>query len=318
MTETTQTIFERHEVRKTKRQKADFRAYVAGVARKEGYVVREEKGTFGAINLVIGDPTTARVTYTAHYDTCARLPFPNFITPKHFILYLLYQILIVLVVFASAWILEAGVKHTAAALGATSGIAYLAGRLTYVAVLLVECYLIIAGPANPHTANDNTSGVTTVVDLLCAMPSHLRGNVAFILFDMEEAGLIGSSNYASRHKEAMRDKLLINFDCVSDGDTLLFAVRKGAASYMPLLISSFPANEDFRVEVVTKGVFYPSDQVGFPCGVGSAAFRRTAGGILYMNRIHTAKDTVYEEKNVAYLVAGSIRVSEGLALPEQE
>jgi hypothetical protein len=47
-----------------------------------------EKASFGGRNIVIGNPDTAKVLYTAHYDTCARLPFPNFITPKNIFIYL--------------------------------------------------------------------------------------------------------------------------------------------------------------------------------------------------------------------------------------
>ena len=62
-----------------------------------GYDFKVEKGAFGARNIVIGDPEAAKVLYTAHYDTCARMPFPNFITPKCLPIYLLYQILLTVV-----------------------------------------------------------------------------------------------------------------------------------------------------------------------------------------------------------------------------
>ncbi len=313
MTETTKTVFETHEVRKTKRQKAAFRAYATEVATREGYAVHEEKGAFGAVNLVIGDPTRARVTYTAHYDTCARLPFPNFITPKHIWIYLAYQVLLVIGILGLAVVLEVGTGHTLTLLGVSWEITRLVGRLVYAGTLFAELFVIMAGPANPHTANDNTSGVTTVLELLCAMPEELRGEVAFILFDLEEMGLFGSSGYAGQHKAAMKDKLLINFDCVSDGDTILFAVRKGAVDATPALTEAFPAEGRIKVDIATKGVFYPSDQAQFPRGVGVAALKTSKGGILYMNRIHTKEDTVYDEGNIAYLVEGSIRLARGLS-----
>ena len=93
MTETTKEIFEKYQVRKTKKQKASFIEYVKQIAENYEYDFKVEKGSFGARNIVIGNPDTAKVLYTAHYDTCARLPFPNFITPKSFLIYLLYQVL---------------------------------------------------------------------------------------------------------------------------------------------------------------------------------------------------------------------------------
>ena len=92
MTETTQTIFEKHQIRKSRKQKTAFIDYVQSTAAKLGYESRTEKGYLGARNIVVGNPDTAKVVYTAHYDTCAVMPFPNFITPKCIWLFLLYQI----------------------------------------------------------------------------------------------------------------------------------------------------------------------------------------------------------------------------------
>ncbi len=310
MTETTKTVFETYEVRKTKRQKAAFRAYAREIAEREGYDCHEEKSSLGAVNLVVGNPETARVTYTAHYDTCARMPFPNFITPKNIVIYLLYQILLAVVILAVAEIGSTAVEHTLRLAGVAPWNVIMIGYWTYMGLLIVELVLMLAGPANPHTANDNTSGVTAVLDLMAAMPAEMRGDVAFILFDLEEAGMIGSSAYYARHKAAMKGKLLINFDCVSDGDTILFAVRKGARQHIPALQSAFPDEGKFHVEILSKGVFYPSDQMQFPAGVGVAALKKTRRGLLYMNRIHTKKDTAYDEANIAYLVEGAVRLAQ--------
>ena len=77
-------------VRKTGKQKAAFRAAVQVYAESLGYVCREEKGSFGSRNLVIGEPETANFLLTAHYDTCAVLPVPNLITPCNFFLFFLF------------------------------------------------------------------------------------------------------------------------------------------------------------------------------------------------------------------------------------
>ena len=119
--------------------------------------------------------------------------------------------------------------------------------------------------------------------------------------------MFGSSAYYSKHKKAMKNKLLINFDCVSDGDYILLAVRKKAKNFVPLLEDSFVSNGFFTVEVATKGVFYPSDQMQFPCGVGVAALKKK-GKVLYLDKIHTKKDTVYNEENIEFLVNGSLKL----------
>ena len=52
-----------------------------------------------------------------------------------------------------------------------------------------------------------------------------------------------------------------------------------------------------------KFVYYPSDQKSFKKNVGVAAFKKSKLG-LYMDKIHTPKDTVMDERNIEALVFG--------------
>ncbi len=310
MTPTTKTVFDRFEIRKTKQQKTAFISYVEDVAEEAGYAHRVE-GKRSVRNIIIGNPDTAHVVYTAHYDTCAWMPFPNFITPKNFFLYLLYQLMLVAIIGGISIGVGLGVSSLLAVFSLPGEISRTIGYWTGLAVYFGILILMMAGPANKHTANDNTSGVTTLLDLMHAMPDDLRGQVAFVFFDLEEAGLVGSSLFAKTHKSAMRDKLLINFDCVSDGSHMLFVLKKKMAQYVPLMEEAFPPTETIDAMVATHGVFYPSDQKNFPLGVGVASLKKTKrGNLLYMDRIHTARDTVYQDENIAYLVEGSVRLAE--------
>ena len=300
MTETTKEIFEKYQIRKNKKQKSAFIEYVKHLATDQGYAVHVEKRMFGARNIVVGDPSRAKVVYTAHYDTCPVLPFPNFITPKCIALYLLYQVGIIFGIFAAV---EIGVGVLTLNLG--TDFTFWATEIAYFGLL----FLLLAGPANKHTANDNTSGVTLLIDIMCDLPENERDSVAFVFFDLEEMGLFGSMSFARKHKREMKDKLLLNFDCVSDGENMLFALRKNAKKYRTAIETAFEAKDGFRVDVADKGVFYPSDQMQFPCGVGVAALRSTKGGLLYMNRIHTRRDVIYREENVAFLKNGAIELT---------
>lgn len=312
VTETTQTVLETYQIRKSRKQKTAFIDYVQATATELGYNSHTEKGYLGARNIVVGNPDTAKVIYTAHYDTCAVMPFPNFITPKCIWIYLLYQILITVVLLAAPTLIVAGVYGLGVLLGAEAG--WLADEVAFFSwyfLLLLEMYLLMAGPANRHTANDNTSGVTTLLDTMAALPSELRGEVAFIFFDLEEMGLFGSAGFASKHKKVTQNTLLINFDCVSDGKNILFVLRKSAARYTDAIRAAFPSTETHTVEVVSRGVFYPSDQANFFRGVGVAALKGK-GRLLYMDRIHTKRDTVYMEENIAYLTEGAVRLAGSL------
>lgn len=305
MTETTKEIFEKYQIRKNKKQKSAFIEYVKHLSTDQGYTVHVEKGMFGARNIVVGDPSRAKVVYTAHYDTCPVLPFPNFITPKCIALYLLYQVGIIFGIFATVAIGVGVLAVLVEALNLGTDFTFWATEIAYFGLL----FLLLAGPANKHTANDNTSGVTLLIDIMCDLPENERDSVAFVFFDLEEMGLFGSMSFARKHKREMKNKLLLNFDCVSDGENMLFALRKNAKKYRTAIETTFEAKDGFRVDVADKGVFYPSDQMQFPCGVGVAALRSTKGGLLYMNRIHTRRDVIYREENIAFLKNGAIELT---------
>lgn len=309
MTESTKVIFEKYQVRKSKRQRTAFIDYVKQIAEAEGYAVTVEKGSLGTRNIVIGDADSAKLLYTAHYDTCARLPFPNFITPKNFSIYLAYQLLIVLVFFALAFAVAFGAGLLLAVLRVPEDTAYGIIRVLPQLACFGLIALMFCGPANRNTANDNTSGVTAVLDIMQALPREERGKVAFVLFDLEEAGLIGSTDFASKHKNIKKNTLVINFDCVSDGETMLFALKKTTRKYAELLKAAFVSTPEVTVDIANKA-FYPSDNGSFRGGIGVAALKKSKRfGVLYMDRIHTKKDTVYREENIRFLTDGAIKLA---------
>jgi hypothetical protein len=57
---------------------------------------------------------------------------------------------------------------------------------------------------------------------------------------------------------------------------------------------------------------YPSDQAGFPVGVGVAAMKKKRFVGLYIDRIHTIRDTVMRQENIRYLTEGTLRLLEQL------
>ncbi len=306
-------IFDHYQVRKTKAQKTAFIEYIKGLSYRMGYSCQiEEKKSNGTRNIVIGNPDTADIVYTAHYDTCARLPFSNFITPKNFLIYFVYQIIISLVIVAIPYILSIALGFIAMLLfpSQIDLIPSLSGLFAYI-IIIAFMLLLMVDPANKNTANDNTSGVITLIGIMASLPVEKRDRVAFVFFDLEETGLIGSATFFRKHKKAMKNKLLINFDCVSDGNNILFALKRKARKFAPLFERAYESDPKFKVEVASKGVFYPSDQRHFNLGVGVAALKKSKlMNILYMDKIHTKNDTVFQEENIKFLVLGSIKLAE--------
>ena len=312
MTVTTEEIFKNHQIRKTADQRKSFRSYLSHTAESYGYKVKCEKCQRGAVNVVVGEPSIAKVIYSAHYDTCAVMPLPNFITPKCFPIYLAYQLILTTIMFFIPFlIMFVGAPHVLEHTGSRP--IYTITLLGGYALLWVILYLAMNGPANKHTANDNTSGVTLLLDIMRDLPEEYKDSVAFIFFDLEEKGLIGSRCYKMMHKDIARTKPLINFDCVSDGSNILFAIKKNAVSIAPKLEEAFKPTEKYSVDIATKGVFYPSDQRNFDLGIGVAALKKAKCGVLYMDKIHTARDTVYDEENIEYLKNGAIELAKMLA-----
>lgn len=305
MTELSQTILERWQVRKTKAQKAAFAEFLC--SRIPGLRV-EEGGFPKSRNLVLGDVSSARLILTAHYDTCARLPFPNFITPKNIPVFLAYNLLIALpflLVLFGVWALLLWLTD----------FFFLSFLAAWAAMMGSMFYVMMGGPANPHTANDNTSGVITLCEIWAALPEERRKDVCFVFFDHEENGLLGSSHFARLHKnEGLKDTPVLNFDCVSDGDHILLVLSRAARRRCEeALAAAFPSTpEKTVVRERASRALYPSDQANFPVSIAAAALKKNRLVGLYMDRIHTKRDTVFDEANIAFLTAGTLRLLERL------
>lgn len=294
-------------VRKSKKQKAQFREAVRSYTAGLGYEMQVEKGSFGSQNVILGSPERAEYLITAHYDTCAHLPIPNLITPCNPLLFVLYQLFLVLLLCIPVFM--ASFVVTLLTQNASFGV--LAGYLA----LFLELWLMLCGPANKHNANDNTSGVITVLETAASLPPEQRERVCFVLFDLEEAGLIGSASYRKKHRKAVKGQLMLNLDCVGEGNEILLfpskALKKDAAA-LKRLKQFCPPEGEKTVTVRGRGfAVYPSDQRGFRRGVGIAALRRSKWAGLYLGRIHTNRDTILDETNVKLLRDYLLRLVSG-------
>jgi tRNA-binding EMAP/Myf-like protein len=298
MQEISKEIFEKYQVRKTRAQKTEFIEYI----KQKFPDAKVEEGGFGKNrNIVIGDVASAKTVFTAHYDTCARLPFPNFITPKNFILYLLYGILIAIPFIALMAVIEGVLIY----LSVDFLISYFLSLIIGFGTMI---YVMMLGKPNPNTANDNTSGVLMLCELMAALTDEEKAKCAFVFFDNEENGLLGSAFFAKLHKKEMRDKLLVNLDCVGEGDNIMFVLSGSAKEYREKLAACFPATEKKKVLFESNlTAFYPSDQMNFKKTVAVAALKKKPVIGYYMDKIHTVKDTVCEEENLTFLCNGFVK-----------
>ena len=300
-------------VRKTKDQKQAFRNAVQIYAERLGYPVTVESGQFGSRNLVIGVPEGASYLVSAHYDTCARLPIPNLIV-FHPLLIVLYQCLFSCVMVLPSFLVGLGTMVVSIFYAFSSGfdtdsvtqIGTWSFLGVFIPLMVLTLFMLYCGPANKHNANDNTSGVVTLLEIARTMPENQRHKVCFVLFDLEEKGLLGSRDYRKAHKEQTDRQFILNLDCVGDGDHIMMFPTKKLKRDRKKLTTLYKACGYFgkkSIQIREKGFSaYGSDQKRFPCGVGICALRKGKLG-LYLGRIHTHKDTILEETNVNILRA---------------
>ena len=287
-------------VRKSARQKQQFREAVCAYAATLGYDAREEKGRRNTRNLVIGDADQADYLITAHYDTPVRSLIPNATAPTN-AFFSLGKILLITLLFTAMGCFGGYLLYSGC---------YLYGGL-FIAIPLLYRPLVHCGPANKSNVNDNSSGVITVLEILSSLDPVLRKKVCFVLFDLEEAGLIGSASFRKAHPRSTDKQIVFNLDCVSDGDELLFFPSKALkqdAAFLNTLRRFAGSYGGKHIRIHDKGFHrYASDHRKFPRSVGIGAFHKKKGIGFYRTRIHTPKDTVFDETNInilrAYLIS---------------
>lgn len=299
-------ILQNFQIRKNAQQKTAFIEHLAEIYGDRMHV--EESGKLlKSRNIVIGNPDTASVVFGAHYDTCARLPFPDFITPKNFVIFLLYQIFIGVIMIVPLLLVVIPFTTLLVWLDLPDGLDLILSESLLIAGAVGLYVLIVAGPANPHTANDNTSGVVTVLTLADRL-AH-RNDLCFVLFDHEETGLFGSAAFAKAHKNVRDHTLVVNFDCVSDGDWILILASKPARrkvnyeQFCEFVRQTCASTEKMPLFATSSNAIYPSDQMNFKKYIAVAALKKTKTPLIgcYMDRIHTPKDTVFDDRNIALI-----------------
>lgn len=297
MSQLCEKILESYQVRRTEPQKTAF----IELLQQQFPDLRVEKADKNR-NLVVGDITSAKVIFTAHYDTCVRSLYPNISIPFRPGLKFAYNMLTLMPIIAAMLL---------AIFGLTPVIPDLQTRLFIGLAVYYVLYFIqfFGAPANQHTANDNTSGVCLLIRLLETLTPEQRKKVAFVFFDNEEKGCVGSKAFRKLHKAETEQKLIFNFDCIADGEHILFLSSLPAEKdWEPLLRQAFCDGDGFTVGFTnSKKAKYSSDQKRFPMSIGTAALTKHPVIGYYFSRIHTAKDTVCNRENIEFVRAGATR-----------
>ncbi len=293
-------------IRFTARQKGRFRLALKAGFEEMGYRPRLEvhKCLGKNRNVIVGDLGKAKVIFTAHYDTPARMLLPNFITPRSIALSILYQLLIGILVLLSMFIHAIGCSFIAVGISllftVTETTQTIFTEIGFFIGILFSLYDILGVP-NRNNYNDNSSGVVTLFEIAAKLPEELRRDAAFVFFDREEWGSLGSLAFKKRYAKLLADKPVVNFDCVGDGETLAFLFKKAVPEEIREKLKAADGGERKVVYFPSKTTFFPSDHMNFRCGIGAAAFRQNRVLGYYLGRIHTRRDRILNEKNIKAL-----------------
>lgn len=303
MTELSQNVLNNYKVRKTQKQKDEFinlvRQYYPQMQ------IQQTSGLFKSKNLIIGNLSKANTIVCAHYDTGTNLFISNAWFPRNALMYTVYQLLVALPLM----------------LAMVVGCIYIWKINPWLALAYIYCCVMLHcvstsfGVTNKNNANCNTSGVITIFEILDSMNIQEQKNVAFVLFDNKEKGFIGSNYFKKRYKTLLQKKIVVNLECVGDGDNIMVVQNKKAIEkYTTEIMSAFKksTSKNIILESANRAII-PSDQIGFPCYLSITAFKKSASLGLYLDKIRTKKDTTCDMKNIAYLkqaIAEFIKVND--------
>lgn len=102
----------------------------------------------------------------------------------------------------------------------------------------------------------------------------------------------------------MKDKLVINLDCVGNGEHIIIISKELAMKNKNYLIlkNNLINNEKYQVHYYSnKEGKANSDQKSFEQGIGIMACKQNKIVGYYTSKIHTNKDTIVSEENIEYL-----------------
>ena len=303
-----ESFFSEFETRARRKAKDAFIERTKEGFREIGYTDAEmtmQQSTLGGKNLVVGKPDAVFI-FIAHYDTPARNGWLVLAFSKMWGMGFasLFGTLVIILLSSPGIVLDRVDISPDLAL-----------FIRWVLLLVIISLFVIK---NPHNHNDNTSGclgVYNVATIVAGNPA-LREKCAFVLFDMEEQGLLGSSAFAKwrRKQYPGRDgSRVINLDCIADGDVLVVASRKKqAAAAERSQLAEFLQAEGFETVQKTSSLLgYLSDHANFQRGVMLAFLRRSKLGGLYIPNIHTSRDTACDLEQIERLSQAVVKYVSG-------
>lgn len=304
MNEFAQRIMQEYPVRRKAKEKEAFRLYLMGTLRKMGYEpflqhdtsALSLSGITGSTNVVVGDPDTAKVIFTAHYDTGVHELFPPMISPTRPVSYLLYQALTPVSLLLCSFLLSLAITKPLDL--------PLVMLPLFIIFLLAGLFYVWKGPSEKRTVNDNTSGVVALLETAKAVSPRYRADVCFLFLDDGVSGMRGAKGFRRKYPSC-KEKSVINLDSVGDGDEILILPSKYSRwndSLLGAITENFSNSEKKTCYLKTDGLtYYPSDNRAFKYSVAICADTKVQG---FDRCIRPRKATQIDKENIEILRDG--------------
>lgn len=254
--------------------------------------VKENPKRKRTTNVVVGSVEKAKYLLTAHYDTPPGMT-RSFV--RHQIIWsiILFLPAIICIVLLSC-LVENPLWYN---LGVLASYLFIVGVLLYILGFL--------GNSNESNVNDNSSGCITLFKFMDKLQnSKHKDEVAFVFFDNEEKGLVGSRLFFKKYKGIIKDKKLINFDCVGNGDT--FVICGNNKEFKEELFKDFN-NENLSIHTVLPKLYLlMSDEASFvnmqSVGIMVMFEKKGKRNKYYIKDIHSRFDVYLNEKYLDEIV----------------
>jgi hypothetical protein len=312
----TKKIFDNYQARYHPSQKRAFESYLIQELRSNDFQVKAEVNKFlGVIssrNIIVGDLENSKYIFTAHYDTCSLLPFPNYSTPLNRYISLLTELPILLAIVLVSYLCAHALATQIKGFGLPFVLLIPILPFFIGLTLLLSMYF---GVPSHHTANDNTSGVVTLIEAMFKLPNTLKNRVAFVFFDHEEKFLLGSAAFKQKYKDLLENKIIVNFDCVGDGENLFIAVNNSLISDKNLiknLSEAFDVNRldpTRHIRIETGDFDFASDYSLFSNAIGVCSLKKNKSNLYYIDKIHTIKDNTCDMRNIDFLSSAVVSLA---------
>ena len=292
-------------VRRKAQEKERFRIWLVATLREMGYHVELQSNesalqTGGRVtNVVVGDPERAKLILTAHYDTPLREILPPLLCPTRPVTYVLYQALTPVLALVVSFLVAFALTFPFNAPFWT---------LPIFLVLPIGCLAYLKlGPSEKNNANDNTSGVVTLLEVAKNLTPRYRANVCFVFFDCGAQAGQGAKAFRKKYP-VTKEKSVIHLDCVGEGDEIMFLPSKYSRWNTELLdfinesFADVEKPENKTVFLKTDGlVYYPSDNRTFRYSTTVCAVKKVLG---FGRCITPRKAAEIDEANVDLLSRG--------------